>query len=71
MRLIEVVHCPKCGSEMTLKNPRPDQDWKSFWSCNQYPKCKGVILQSALKEEQDTIDDYESNWWAQPPMGLR
>lgn len=32
-------HCPKCDSEMILR----EGDFKSFWGCSRYPKCHGKL----------------------------
>lgn len=34
-------YCPICGAQMVLRRPRPDQVWKPFWGCPQYPDCRG------------------------------
>ncbi len=37
--------CPKCGSPMHLKKPRPGQKWAAFWGCSKYriTGCRGSI----------------------------
>lgn len=35
--------CPICGAKMSLRRPRKDQDWDTFWGCTQYPACKGTL----------------------------
>lgn len=39
----DIPQCPKCGAPMSLKKPKPDQNWDSFYGCTRYPDCKGTI----------------------------
>jgi hypothetical protein len=34
--------CPKCGGRMHLVNPKPGQEFKPFYGCDEYPDCKGT-----------------------------
>ena len=34
--------CPKCGSAMRLRRPKPRQRWKQFWGCSRFPDCNGT-----------------------------
>ena len=36
-----VPHCPICGGRMKLRRPKPQQDWETFWGCQDFPDCKG------------------------------
>jgi len=38
--LVEGMECPKCGGPMLLKTSRKGS---RFYSCQKYPKCKGVL----------------------------
>ncbi|MGB0743167.1 MAG: restriction endonuclease [Opitutales bacterium] len=38
----EVHHCPKCESEMVWRTG----DFKPFWGCSRFPKCRGVLKHS-------------------------
>lgn len=38
-------HCPKCDSEMVWRTG----DFKSFWGCSQFPRCRGVLKHSGPK----------------------
>lgn len=39
----EATSCPKCGSEMVLRQARKGENaGKRFWGCSQYPSCKGM-----------------------------
>jgi restriction system protein len=36
--------CPKCGSEMVLREARKGPHaGKKFWGCSKYPECKGLV----------------------------
>ena len=39
----KVPKCPKCGADMVLKEPKPNDKWKAFYGCSKYKKigCKG------------------------------
>jgi len=39
----EVPKCPKCGANMILKEPKPNDRWKAFYGCSKYKEtgCKG------------------------------
>ena len=41
IRTEPVPWCPECGARMVLRRPRPYQDWKPFWGCQNYPECRG------------------------------
>lgn len=32
--------CPKCGSEMVMREPQHGENWNPFWGCKRYPKCR-------------------------------
>jgi disulfide bond formation protein DsbB len=49
-------YCPICGAKMVLKRPKPNQDWKPFWGCSQYPDCKGS---RGIMDDGTPEDDYE------------
>ncbi len=34
--------CPECGAVMTLRRPKPSQDWAAFWGCKMWPDCDGT-----------------------------
>lgn len=34
--------CPLCKAPMTKKEPQVGQDWKPFWGCVEFPRCKGT-----------------------------
>ena len=39
-----VPHCPICGSQMRIKTARKGAfAGKTFWSCSQFPRCRGLI----------------------------
>jgi ssDNA-binding Zn-finger/Zn-ribbon topoisomerase 1 len=50
-------NCPKCGSLMKLRHPRPDQKWSSFWGCGDYPLCKGSVQIDAETGRPDLDED--------------
>jgi restriction system protein len=38
------VRCPKCGGEMTKRTARQGQNaGKSFWGCDRFPDCRGIV----------------------------
>lgn len=39
-------HCPKCESVMEWKMPSPGKNWKPFWGCLRYPRCRGTLEES-------------------------
>ena len=39
----DIPKCPKCDAPMSLKKPKPDQNWDAFYGCTRYPECKGTI----------------------------
>ena len=41
IRTSPIPPCPECESPMTLRQPRPNQYWPSFWSCTNWPDCDG------------------------------
>lgn len=34
-------YCWKCGGQMYLRIPKPNDDWQTFWGCSEYPDCDG------------------------------
>lgn len=36
-------YCWKCGGQMYLRRPKPDQDWEAFWGCSLFPDCDGTL----------------------------
>jgi ribosomal protein L37AE/L43A len=38
-------HCPKCEAPMVWRTG----DFKSFWGCSNYPKCRGILRHSGPK----------------------
>jgi predicted RNA-binding Zn-ribbon protein involved in translation (DUF1610 family) len=40
----KVVFCPKCGSEMVLREAKKgDRKGQQFWGCRNYPRCKQTL----------------------------
>jgi len=36
--------CPKCGNSMILREAKKGQNaGTKFWSCSNFPKCKGIV----------------------------
>lgn len=58
---IQFVKCPKCGASMRLKTPRPGQNWKPFYGCGSYPRCKHTMRiaehDAILKADNVDSDD--------------
>lgn len=42
--LDDTHHCPKCEAEMVLRTG----DFKSFWGCPHYPRCRGTLRETVL-----------------------
>ena len=42
IQVLPAPACPECGGNMQLKKPKLGQTWKAFWSCVQWPSCKGT-----------------------------
>lgn len=39
-----VPSCPKCGSEMVLRETKKGQNiGKKFWGCTMFPQCRGIM----------------------------
>ena len=36
-------YCPDCGGRMKLRKPRNGHTWKPYWSCLNFPDCKGKL----------------------------
>lgn len=34
--------CPLCKASMIKREPKARQDWKAFWGCVEFPRCKGT-----------------------------
>lgn len=55
IRTLPLPYCSECGAKMTLRRPRKDQSWDTFWGCSQYPDCKGTRgIQPNGRPEEDT-----------------
>jgi len=52
-------YCPVCGAKMILRQPKPNQSWKSFWGCGQYPDCKGT--RNINPETGKPVDDFDDD----------
>lgn len=37
----QVPECPQCGSPMALRQPKKGQDFRPFFGCVDFPRCKG------------------------------
>lgn len=57
MRLKPEPYCPLCGAKMVLRRPKPNQTWKPFWGCGDYPDCNGTrgIDEDGNPEEDEII----------------
>ena len=41
---INIRSCPKCGSEMVLRNATKGKNiGNSFWGCSKFPKCRSIL----------------------------
>lgn len=50
--LRSVPRCPKCGSQMEIKTARRGAfAGNTFWSCSQFPRCRGLIDRSESKNQ--------------------
>lgn len=58
MTLIRVHPAPICpidGAAMVLRRPRPEDDWKPFWGCRNYPHCNGTVKPVTKLEDQPSF----------------
>ncbi len=40
----DTVSCPKCGGGMVIREvKRGERKGQSFWGCQQFPKCRGIL----------------------------
>jgi len=56
-------YCPSCGARMVLRRPKPNQKWKPFWGCSQFPDCHGTrnINPDGTPQDDDDYDDYDED----------
>ena len=43
--------CPRCGNQMIKRTAkRGNKNYKPFWGCSRYPKCRGTLRNEWIKE---------------------
>jgi len=60
--LKEIHKCPKCGADMILKEPKPNDTWKAFYGCSKYKKtgCKGS-RDLNFRDNSPKVDSQQKN----------
>jgi len=52
--------CPKCGSEMKIRNGRRGE----FWGCSKFPRCKGTKSIGGYSKKFKAEQKTSRNWLA-------
>lgn len=55
--------CPECGKKMQIKLGR----YGRFYSCIDYPKCKGILSYEVEGEDNSSVEEFDTSKYELPP----